>query len=426
MVSEQFCRNLVNGSANNSTNILEDSFRHQSSSEQAPPRPPQQHVPPSTSLGQPHLPPLSGIAPSLGVPLADHYLQDPGKQLPSISWSQENECGKRRSPSDPRSESLLTKKTKVENDVVTEEKDDSGYLTNLDASSLNLGEASFNNMIKDNVGEVNMLDDTLGLLDLSSNDIVDNMYDQLLEAKTSDVEDGMDLDDEVKVKKEVKEEELSDLRKLFYGNDVSPGYSLVVVGVRNGFNNKVREVELTDGFEVSSNFFFKIGPSLGEELTKGLRLSLTSIYIVGARICVNTYDIVGRGEQVDLGMVLTIEEEFYTKLRRQTLEDRNLFDLAQPKSLNDYIELEQSVLLFIASHGGKTNPRRILFSLSISSSKREEKESPLLAPKLAKLLAAHLEMSKNEVESFFEKRHPPIIVDLVHDHSYCELSTALA
>ena len=77
---------------------------------------------------------------------------------------------------------LMAKKIKVE---VEEDKDDSGNLTNLDASSLNLGETSFNNMIKENVGEVNMLDDTLGLLNLSGMDVVDNMFDQLPEREVS-------------------------------------------------------------------------------------------------------------------------------------------------------------------------------------------------------------------------------------------------
>ena len=99
---------------------------------------------------------------------------------------------------------LMAKKIKVEvEEVVEEDKDDSGYLTNLDASSLNLGETSFNNMIKENVGEVNMLDDTLGLLNLSGMDMVDNMFDQLPEEKTHD---DMDTDDNMaNVKTEVKE-----------------------------------------------------------------------------------------------------------------------------------------------------------------------------------------------------------------------------
>ena len=99
---------------------------------------------------------------------------------------------------------LMAKKIKVEvEEVVEEDKDDTGYLTNLDASSLNLGETSFNNMIKENVGEVNMLDDTLGLLNLSGMDMVDNMFDQLPEEKTHD---DMDTDDNMaNVKTEVKE-----------------------------------------------------------------------------------------------------------------------------------------------------------------------------------------------------------------------------
>ena len=143
----------------------------------------------------------------------------------------------------------VAKKIKVEEEV-EDDKDDSGYLTNLDVSSLNLGEASFNNMIKENVGEVNMLDDTLGLLDLSNMDIVDNMFDQLPEERTHYDMD-MDGDDEAKVKTEVKEEEMSDLRKLFYEKGISRGFSVSVVNVKPGFKKNILEVELSDGFETS-------------------------------------------------------------------------------------------------------------------------------------------------------------------------------
>ena len=151
---------------------------------------------------------------------------------------------------------LVTKKIKVEEEV-EDDKDDSGYLTNLDASSLNIGEASFNNMIKENVGEVNMLDDTLGLLDLSNLDMVDNMFDQLPEERTHDDMD-TDGDDKARVKTEVKEEEeLSDLRKLFYEREVSQDFSVSVVDVKPGFKKNILEVELSDGVETSTNFFFR-------------------------------------------------------------------------------------------------------------------------------------------------------------------------
>ena len=170
------------------------------------------------------------------------------------SRGQENEHPRKRSPSDLETDRLMAKKIKVEvEEVVEEDKDDSGYLTNLDASSLNLGETSFNNMIKENVGEVNMLDDTLGLLNLSGMDMVDNMFDQLPEEKTHD---DMDTDDNMaNVKTEVKEEEeMSDLRKLFYEREVSQGFSVSVMNVKPGFKKTILEVELSDGIETSTNY----------------------------------------------------------------------------------------------------------------------------------------------------------------------------
>ena len=62
--------------------------------------------------------------------------------------SQEGVNSNKRSRPDSEAGSLQAKKIKIEEEVDEDEKDDSGYLTNFDASSLNLGEASFNNMIK--------------------------------------------------------------------------------------------------------------------------------------------------------------------------------------------------------------------------------------------------------------------------------------
>ena len=335
--------------------------------------------------------------------------------------SQEGVHSNKRSRPDSEAGSLQAKKIKIEEEVEEDEKDDSGYLTNFDASSLNLGEASFNNMIKENVGEVNMLDDTLGLLDLSSMDIVDNMFDQLPEERKSTYDDmEMDRGDGTKVKIEVKEEEMSDLRKLFHEKGVSPDFSLSVMNVKQGFKKNILEVELSDGFEVSSNFFFKVVPDGQEELTRGLRVRMTSMRSIGARICVDAFDIVGRCDQGDLGAMPNIEEEFYVKLRRRRLEDCNLFDIPTPKSLNDYIELEETVLNYIAGHGGKKSPLKTLFSLSTSQA--------TLSPRLAKLLATHLEMSRAEVESYLdlEKRQPQPVVALLHDHDYCDLASTLA
>ena len=311
----------------------------------------------------------------------------------------------------------MAKKIKVEEEEVEDEKDDSGYLTNLDASSLNLGEASFNNMIKENVGEVNMLDDSLGLLDLSNIDIVDNMFDQLPEERTHDDMD-TDGDDKGKVKIEMKEEVMGDLRKLFFERGVTGrGLSVSVVNVKQGFKKNILEVELSDGLETSANFFFKILPD-SEELTRGLRVRLTSMGCIGARICVDAFEILGKCDQSDLGSLPSIEDDFYVKLRSGTLEDRHLFDIPAPKSLNDYIELEEAVLHYIAGHGGKVSPLKTLFSLSTSSAP--------LSSRLAKLLATHLGMSRAEVEAYLEKRQPQPVVALLHDHDYCDLPSLLA
>ena len=416
VVSEEFCRGLANGS--------QEPLGHRAPPrQQAPPPPtyPAPLLPPQTSC--PPLSPPQNALPSASTLSTQNLSGSENGQMPigNPTDSQEGVHSNKRSRPDSEAGSLQAKKIKIEEEVEEDEKDDSGYLTNFDASSLNLGEASFNNMIKENVGEVNMLDDTLGLLDLSSMDIVDNMFDQLPEERKSTYDDmEMDRGDGTKVKIEVKEEEMSDLRKLFHEKGVSPDFSLSVMNVKQGFKKNILEVELSDGFEVSSNFFFKVVPDGQEELTRGLRVRMTSMRSIGARICVDAFDIVGRCDQGDLGAMPNIEEEFYVKLRRWRLEDCNLFDIPTPKSLNDYIELEETVLNYIAGHGGKKSPLKTLFSLSTSQA--------TLSPRLAKLLATHLEMSRAEVESYLdlEKRQPQPVVALLHDHDYCDLASTLA
>ena len=409
VVSEEFCRGLANGT----TAAAQPLGSSRAPSRQRPPQPPRQQLPHPTYPAS-LLPPQTSCPPPNASPLS-HFSHPANELVPTRG--EENEHSRKRSPSDLETDRLVTKKIKVEEEV-EDDKDDSGYLTNLDASSLNLGEASFNNMIKENVGEVNMLDDTLGLLDLTNLDMVDNMFDQLPEERTHDDMD-TDGDDEARVKTEVKEEEeLSDLRKLFYEREVSQDFSVSVVDVKPGFKKNILEVELSDGVETSTNFFFKIVPD-SEELRSGQRVRLTSMGCIGARICVNGFEILGpSSDQGDLGTLPSIEEEFYLKLRRRRLEERNLFAIPAPKSLNDYIELEESVLHFIAGHGGKSSPLKTLFALSSSSAP--------LSPRLAKLLATHLGMARVEVESYLEKRQPKPIVALLHDHDYCDLPSVLA
>ena len=88
---------------------------------------------------------------------------------------------------------------------------------------------------------------------LSGMDMVDNMFDQLPEEKTHD---DMDTDDNMaNVKTEVKEEEeMSDLRKLFYEREVSQGFSVSVMNVKPGFKKTILEVEPSDGIETSTNY----------------------------------------------------------------------------------------------------------------------------------------------------------------------------
>lgn len=227
------------------------------------------------------------------------------------------------------------KKIKLEE---PEMQDDSGYQTTHEDSQLNLGETSLsisqsellNNLIQENVGEVNMLDDSLGLIDQSVDgvDLVNDMYAQL-DTTLSTSHDDINKQEIIVpegVAEDAKPAAMSDLRKLFHGEEVSFSLSLLVVQVNPAFKKNILEVELSDGEESSNNFFFKMS-SPDQALRRGLRLRLGSMKTIGARICVDAYEIIGEVEETALDNTVRVEEDFFINLRRVRMEDSDLFEV---------------------------------------------------------------------------------------------------
>ena len=212
-------------------------------------------------------------------------------------------------------------------------------------------------------------------------------------------------------------EKLTGLAQLFLleqGGDGKPApvTTLTVLQVRQGFKKNVLEAELTDGDESSKNFLFKIVPG-NDELELGSIIKLTSYRHIGARICVDSFERVGKREVEDLEKLIPVKDSFFAKLRGERVGGKDILELGAPKSLNDFVELEEVVLHFIDCHGGKANPLRILHSLASSEK--------ALSPKLVKLMAKHLEMERAEVEANIErKRRQPDFSKLLHDHDYCD------
>ena len=281
--------------------------------------------------------------------------------------------------------------------------DDSGYLTTNAEADSSLNHGDLGHQLKEAV-----------LLHTSS-DMMDNCDQNAMQTEFK--EQPKEISE---FKKERDFESLSKLRKLFLHRDEDGSSipTLTVINVKQGFKKNVFEVELSDEVESSQNFFFKIAPG-SEELRQGHIIKLTSLRRIGARICVDAFENVGKHETSSFDTAVPIEDSFFAELRRVRLDQKDIFELATPKSLNDFVELEEMVLHFIACQGGKANPLKVLFSVSRSQQ--------ALSPRLVKLLAKHLGMERLEVEAQINhRRSQPTLLNLLHDHYYCDLASVLS
>ena len=159
-------------------------------------------------------------------------------------------------------------------------------------------------------------------------DLFNDMYAQLDSTLNTSPDDMINQDTIVPegVVEDVKPAAMSDLRKLFHGEEVSFSLSLIVVQVNPAFKKNIVEVELSDGEESSNNFFFKMS-SPDQALRRGLRLRLGSMKTIGARICVDAYEVIGEAEEAALDTTVRIEEDFFNNLRRARMEDSDLFEV---------------------------------------------------------------------------------------------------
>ena len=179
------------------------------------------------------------------------------------SEGQEAEGGGQDTEEGPR------KRIKLEEEATMVAGDESGYVTGFDDSMMNLEDTSqedlLSNIIQQNIGEVNMLDDTLALFgdNVKNSDMVSDMFDLLASEEVtlySGSEPGQSQEQAVlKTESQTDPGILTDLRKLFLGEEVSFSLSLLVTSVIPGFKSNVFEVELSDGRECTNNFYFKVG-----------------------------------------------------------------------------------------------------------------------------------------------------------------------
>merc|ERR1712129_18787 len=184
---------------------------------------------------------------------------------------------------------------------------------------------------------------------------------------------------------------------------------------------------LSDGKEFSNNFYFKTGSST---LKINLMVKLKQLRYIGARICVESFEPV-RLENSILGNPDPIEDEFFSNLRSSKLEARDLFEVSSPKTIMEYILLEENIRSFIESFG--CNIELFKFSTGEEDLKKEIlfslcKYEKKFTSKLLKVLSTHLNMVKSEIEQFIETCQAKLtknMTSVYEDHGYCNLFKVL-
>ena len=215
---------------------------------------------------------------------------------------------------------------------VSRQTDDSFHMQNVDS-----GEAIMGDIITENIGDVNMLDDSLNIFSdsIGNIDLVNDLFQKVekhnfhsVAPKTvSEIEYGdilaslknSDNRPKTNSKEKVKD---GNLRKLFRGpiQNFSPAFQ--VISIKPSFKPYILEVELSDGRECSDNFYFKSG---AEDLKLSLVIKLKTVRYVGSKICVDSYEMVEHRDSL-MGDPLPIENEFstcfYRTAGRQLTENR--------------------------------------------------------------------------------------------------------
>ena len=341
-------------------------------------------------------------------------------------------------------------------DFVTEKfiYNDSGYLTNEDsrteANDSKCNSDLLSNIIMENIGEVNMLNDSLDLFNDSMRglDLVNEMYQKVnegcIDTMGDHLKDKMEQPnegtheqrklssersnvnqktDEVSLQLNCNEVEveattdyanidlnsLNDTKKIFFGPFESYQPRLQVVSLQLAFKSDVYEVRLSDGVEMCSNFYFKTG-ALG--LQPNLWIKLIQTRHMGAKICVDKFEILSLENSI-VGKPVEVETEFFSYLRRSLVgqfEKLNLKD--SPKTIMDYVCLEETMKAFIENSNLKCG-KEILFRLC----KYETKLPSRLLKILSKLLNMEIRLVQQCITENSLKVPSPS--QIFSEHGYC-------
>ena len=350
-------------------------------------------------------------------------------------------------------EQMERKKPKIE----MESCNDSGYST--PDVSQDLAQEEDVSIITENIGDVNMLNESLDLFNesITNVDLVNEMFQKIdvdnesqlqhlpdhMKSKPNlinvnqpppnDVvtQDDIDVQDiiaalenyeanrKVPDAKPVKE---TAMRKIFRGPIQNFCPTFQVLSFKPSFKPYVYEVELSDGEERSKNFYFKSGASL---LKENLMVQLKTMRHVGSKICVDTFQALDLREKA-VGDPRHIEEDYFKELRRTKIDPMEIVEFESPKTILDYIVLEENIVAFIESCGFSSSDfhtsdnmdtrREILYNLL----RRQQRFSP----KMLKILSRLLRMEKEDLESFVTETVPKISAsshDVGLEHSYCNM-----
>ena len=323
--------------------------------------------------------------------------------------------------------------------------DDSGYGVSdvsqtedsFDVKNDDSGDDILGDLITENIGEVNMLNDSLDLFNdsISNVDLVNDLF-QKVESQNSqsvapkpvsEIEYGNILAslENSEHRPEIRRKKVKggDLRKLFQGPIQNFSPALQVVSFKPSFKPYIFEVELSDGRETSDNFFFKSGAA---DLKPNLVIKLKAVRYVGSKICVDSFEIVEHRNTV-IGDPQPIETEFFENLRETRIDPLDECDLTPPVTILDYISLQENLISFIE------NSRFNLEDLKENCSIETKKEilyklcSSLdgkVPSKSLKILSRFLQMNKSDIEAFLF-RMPRAVSSVSVEHSYCNMYKTL-
>ena len=328
---------------------------------------------------------------------------------------------------------------------------DSGYLTPGDVSQ---NSDLLSNIIMENIGEVNMLNDSLDLFNdsIKNVDLLNEMYEKVEDEDRSQLVDHLKPkavekpvkhynfeellkeameglvtnEKEDKSEKKVEVEHQNDMRKIFRGPFQNFQPTFQVIHIEESLVSNLYQVTLSDGVESSRNFYFK---SRASQLKVNQMIKIKQLRYVASKICVETFESLDIKPGV-VGSPTSIEEEYFREIRSSKVESFELSDIESPKTIMEYICLEENLRTFMERNGfypedkdrdDTSKTHEILFRIC--------QEKVKVSSKILKILSKLLRLEKEEIENLIIESHSKLENSsqmIEQDHSYFSVYQCLA